>query len=100
MAKSLLARVDGEVVAKDIERLLRDAEGAAVGGGAHHARICQAVHHALDPGVHGAGLDDLVADEPPLRAVPFPPAVLLDRLAPDAVPPRPAPPAVGGAPED
>src|SRR5262245_6405013 len=85
VAIGLLARIDGEVGAEHIERLLRDAEGAPVARGAHHARIGQPLDHALDGRVHLAGFDDLVADQPPFRAVAVEPAFVLDRLPRDAV---------------
>src|SRR6201993_725648 len=85
VAIGLLARIDGEIGAEHVERFLRDAEGAPVAGGAHHARTGQSLDHALDGRVHFAGLDDLVADQPSFRAVAFEPAFVLDRLPRDAV---------------
>src|SRR5947209_8709192 len=64
MAIGLFARIDGEIVAEHVERFLADADGATVAGRAHHAGASEAGNHALDAGIHGAGLHDLVADEP------------------------------------
>src|SRR5262252_9936895 len=52
VAVGLLARIDGEIGAEHVERLLRDAEGAPVAGGAHHARTGQPLDHAFDGRVH------------------------------------------------
>src|SRR5262245_64689803 len=65
MAERLLARVDREIIAEHVERLLGDADGAAVAGGTDHARTGQPGDDAVDAGVHLAWLDDLVADQPP-----------------------------------
>ena len=48
MAISLLARVDGEIGAEGVERLLRDAKRAPVARGADHAGIGQSIDHALE----------------------------------------------------
>ena len=85
MAIGLLARVDGAIGAERIERLLRDAKGAAVARGADHARIGQSLDHTLDGCVHLAGWDDLVADEAPFHAVAVEPALVLNRLTRNAV---------------
>src|SRR5262249_34030270 len=80
MAIGLLARVDGEISAEHIERLLRDADGAPVAGSAHDARRGQSFDHAFDGRVHFARGDDLVANQPPFRAVAVDPSLVLDRL--------------------
>src|SRR5215813_13102519 len=85
MAIGLLARVDGEISAEHIERLLRDADGAPVAGSAHDARRGQSFDHAFDGRVHFARGDDLVANQPPFRAVAVEPSLVLDRLPRDAV---------------
>src|SRR4051812_399306 len=85
VAIGLLARINGEIVAEHVERLLGDADGAAVAGRADHARAGEPRHHALDAFIHRAGLDDLVADQPSFRAVAVEPTFVLDGLARDAI---------------
>src|SRR3954447_18307085 len=77
----LLARIDREIGAEHVERLLGDAECAPVSGRAHDARAGQPLHHPLDRRVHLAGLDDLIADQAAIRAIAFDPALILNRLA-------------------
>src|SRR5262245_33937773 len=83
VAERLLARIDREIIAEHVERLLGDADGAAVAGGADHARAGQACDHAVEAGVHLARFDDLVADEAAFRAVAGQGPLVLDRLAGD-----------------
>src|SRR5258708_21883601 len=80
-AIGLLPRLDGEIGAEHVERLLRDAEGAPVAGGAHHARVGQSLDHAVDGRVHLAGFDDLVPDQPSFRPAAVHPALVLERPA-------------------
>src|SRR5215470_14649301 len=100
MAERLLARIDREVIAEHVERLLGDADGAAVAGGADHSRAGEPGDHAIKGSVHSAGLDDLVADEFAFKTVALEPALVLDRLAGDAVAGEARQPHVGGARND
>src|SRR6185369_9891637 len=75
VAVGLLARVDREVGAERVERLLGDAKRAPVSGRTHHAGTGQPLHHPLDRRVHLAGFDDLIADQAALRAAAFDPAL-------------------------
>src|SRR5262249_44385689 len=100
MAIGLLAGVDLEISAQHVERLLGYAERTAVSRSAHHARIGQSVDHALDRAVHAPWLNELVADQPSLRTVAFQPALVLDRLARDAVAGEARQPHIGGAGND
>jgi hypothetical protein len=79
---------------------LRDAEGAPVRRRADHAGTGKPGHHALNRRVHIAGGDDLVADQPPLRAVALQPPLVLDRLPCDAVADEARQPHVGRARND
>src|SRR5207344_177013 len=81
VAVGLLARIDREIGAEHVERLLGDAERAPVSGRAYDAGTGQPMHHSLDRRVHLAGLDDLITDQAALRAVAFDPALVLNRLA-------------------
>src|SRR5262249_56576589 len=83
-----------------VERFLRDPDRAPVAGRAHPPRIGQPGHHALDRRVHRAGLDELVADQAPLRAVAFEPTLVLDRLPRDAVAGEARQPHIGRAGDD
>src|SRR5919204_5524693 len=85
VAISLFARIDGEIGAESIKRLLRDANRAPVARSADHAGIGQSIDHALEGGVHLAGADDLVADQPAFRTVAVEPPLVQNRLPRDAV---------------
>src|SRR5258708_27605178 len=74
MAIGLLARIDRHIAAEGVERFLRDAEGAAIAGGAHHSRIGEAVDDSGDRSIHRRRLGDLVADQRPRRAGPIQPS--------------------------
>src|SRR5262245_66172213 len=100
MTVGLLARIDREIGAAHVERLLAHAQSATVARCAHHARAGEPRDHPFDRRVHGAGLDDLVADQPSLRAVAFEPALVLDRLTRDAVAREAGPPPSRGAGDD
>ncbi len=100
MAIRLLARIDREILPEHFERLLGDAKGAAVRRRADHAGTGQSLHHPFDRRIHAAGLDDLVADQPPLRAVAVQALFVLDCLAGNTVADRARQPHVGGAGND
>src|SRR5712691_10758166 len=68
MAGGLLSGVHRHVAAKEIERLLADAEGAPVAGGAHHAGAGQLFNRALERRLHLRRRHDLVADQARFRA--------------------------------
>src|SRR5215469_8296815 len=71
MARGLLAGIDRHVAAEGVERLLADAEGAAVAGGADDAGAGEGVDDARERRIHRLGRRDLVADEAALGAVAF-----------------------------
>src|SRR5215471_14870270 len=81
MTVGLLTTIDSHIAAENIERLLADAEGAPVAGGADHARRREIVTHLDD------GLLDLIrrrnhiANHATLGAVAFEAAAHHDRLA-------------------
>ncbi len=100
MAVGLLARIDREIGAEHVERLLGDAEGAPVARRADRAGAGEARDHTFQRLIHAAVRDDLVADEAPFRAVAFEPALVLDRLARDAVAGEAWQPHIGGAGND
>src|SRR4051794_5367481 len=81
----LVARIGGGVAAEEVERLLRDAKGAAIADGAGRACIGQAVNDACDRLVHPAGACDLVTDEPALGTVTHQFALILDQLTRKAI---------------
>src|SRR5579859_2593480 len=85
MAIGLVARVGGKILAEQVERLLADAQRAAICGGADRARTGQPRDDAIERAVHLGRRGDLVANEPTLRAVAIEPALVLDRLPGDAV---------------
>src|SRR5262245_15087150 len=86
VAIGLLARIDREVRAEHVEWLLSDADRPPVPGRATHAGIREPSSDALHGRIHGTDVNDLVANQPALRAVTFEPALVLNRLARDAIP--------------
>src|SRR5438552_10906047 len=85
IAIGLVARIGGAIAAEEIERLLGDAEGTAVGGRTHNAGAGQFIDDAREGGVHVAGRGDLVADEPALGTVAEQLALILNGLPCDAI---------------
>src|SRR5579864_4038635 len=85
VAIGLLARVNGGVAPKRIERLLADPDGAAVADGADGPSAGEPVDDAVDRGVHFGWWRDLVADQPAFGAVAIEAALVEDGLPRDAV---------------
>src|SRR6202453_1351288 len=81
----LLARVDGGVAAKEIQRFLTNPDGAPFADGADRARAGEPLDDAVDRGVHLAGRRDLVANEAPLRAITLQSALVEDGLSRHAI---------------
>src|SRR5580704_10603962 len=100
MAIGLVASVSGKIHPECVERLLPDAQRAAVRGGADRAGAGQAGYDAIERRVHGGGRRDLVADQAALRAVADELALVLDGLAGDAVTGEARQAQVGGARND
>src|ERR1019366_1152767 len=65
----LFAGIDREIVQKQVERLLRYAEPAPVGHGAHYAGTREAVDDARKRRVHLVRRRDLIANEPAFGTV-------------------------------
>ncbi len=85
MTLRLLARVDRAVAAEQIERFLRDTERAPIADRADGAGAGEPGNDALDRLVHLIGRRDLIADQAPLETVAYELALVLNRLAGDAV---------------
>src|SRR5271156_2765315 len=85
MAISLVAGVSGKIHPECVERLLPDAQRAAVRGGADRAGAGQSGDDTLESRVHVGGWRDFIADQTAFRAVAYELALILDRLAGDAV---------------
>src|SRR5262249_56305561 len=85
MARGLFTRIDREIRPEHIERRLADANGAPVAGCADDARARQSRDHAFKRSIHCSRVGNFIADKPPLRAVALQPALVLYRLARDAV---------------
>src|ERR1700719_385822 len=100
MAIGLFASVYGHIAAKQVERLLGDAESAPVANGTHHTGIGQSADGALDRSVHRPRGDGFVADQSPLRTVALDSAFVLDRLTGDAVAGESREPEVGCSGDD
>ena len=100
MTERLLARIDGGISAKQIERLRCNAERAPVGGGADHAGTRQSLHHTIDRRVHRPGIDDLIADQAAVRLFAIDAPFVLDRLPRDAVADKARQPQIGHAGND
>src|ERR1700730_14401914 len=100
MAIGLFASVYGHIAAKQVERLLGDAESAPVANGTHHTGIGQSADRALDCIVHCSRCDDFVADRSPLRTIARDSPFVLDRLTGDAVAGESWEPEVGGSGND
>src|ERR1700678_1170246 len=81
----LLARVDGGVASKQIQRFLANPDGAPVADGADRASACEPLDDAVDRGVHLAGGRDLVADQAPLWTVAVQSALVEDGLSRHAI---------------
>src|SRR5579862_6787164 len=85
MAIGLVASVSGKIHPECVERLLADAQCAAVRGGADRAGAGEPGDDLFEGRVHRAGRRDLVADQAAFRAVADELALVLDGLAGDAV---------------
>src|SRR5262245_47513571 len=81
MAVGLLPCVGGQIPAEEVERLLPNAELAAVADEAHDSRTREALDDLYESGVHSLRRDDLVADQSALRTVAVDPAAVHDGLA-------------------
>ena len=100
MARGLLARIDGHVTAKHIERLLGNAKGSPIAGGADHTRTGEAVDHLLQRSIDRRRRRDLIADEAAFRSVAIDAPPVKDRLARDTIPGETPQPQIGGARDD
>src|SRR5215831_3119478 len=85
MTISLLARVDGHVVAEEIERLFSHTKSAPIAGRTHGARTDNSVQRFCDSGINGARINNRIADHQPLGAGTFDLAPMENCLACDAV---------------
>src|SRR5271155_5313100 len=97
MAIGLLAAVDCHVAAKQIQRLLADADSPPVAHGAHDSGTRHRADDPLDRLIHRTRGDGFVADQPPLRTVARDSSFGLDRLTGDTVAGQSRQPQVGGA---
>ncbi len=100
MARGLLACIDRHVTAKHIERLLGNAKGSPIAGGADHTRTGEAVDHLLQRSIDRRRRRDLIADETPFRRVAIDAPPVKDRLARDTIPGETPQPPIGGPRED
>jgi hypothetical protein len=101
VAEGLLARVQRRHVrAKDVDRLLAEAQGAPVGPRIDEARARERLHAPRDRGVDLAGLDDLVAQKVAVGGAGLELAARQDRLARDAIADRARQPQVRGTGDD
>src|SRR6516165_5782401 len=100
MTLGLLAGIDRAIAAEHVERLLRDPERAPIADRADGAGAGEPGDDALDRLVHLIGLCDLIADQAPLEAVADKLALILDRLAGDAVAGEARQAQIGGARHD
>ena len=85
MAQRLLARVDGHIAAKRIERFFGDPQCPPVAGGADDARTGEAIDDPLQRVIDCRGSRDLVANQASFRRVAVETATIKDGLASDAI---------------
>src|SRR5262249_57767379 len=100
MARGLLARIYGHVTAKHIERLLGNAKGSPIAGGADHTRTGEAVNHLFQRSIDRRRRRDLVADETPFRRVAIDAPPVKNRLARDTIPGETPQPQISGTRKD
>src|SRR4029077_9027765 len=96
----LLARVNGGIAAKEIERLLTNSEGAAVADGADGPGACEPRDNAVKRRIHFGGGRDLVADQTAFGAVTGQSALVKNGLARNAIAGEPRQAQIGEAGND
>ena len=85
MAISLLAGIDRHVAPERVERLLADADGTPIAGGANDAGTREAVNNGIERRIERRWRSHLVADQPALRRVTVEAPSVKNRLPRNAI---------------